>query len=68
MDRIFIMLGVAVAFALFQIFVSNPIAQKIMPTKISDGFMQRVRYSVVHRGVLLAILFGVGGILIAFGW
>ncbi|MDI7864518.1 hypothetical protein MRS76_21515 [Rhizobiaceae bacterium n13] len=66
MDRFLMVLGIAMAFVLFQVFISNPIAQKLLPTKTGDGFAHRVRYSVLHRIVFLALVIGVIGLLALF--
>lgn len=55
MEAFLLVVGVGLAFALFQVFVSNPIAQRMLPTKEDDGFGRRMGYVVVHRLVLAGL-------------
>lgn len=61
-----IFIVVCIGFVLVQVFISNPAAQKILPTKASDGFGRRTGYAVVHRLVLVALVAIAGVIVYAF--
>jgi hypothetical protein len=59
--------GIALAFGLLQVFVSNPIAKKLHPTKTDAGIVRKVGYSIVHHLVLVAIIVGIGAAIALFG-
>lgn len=42
-----------IIFGLVQVFVTNPIAQRIFPTLETDGFGRRYLYRIVHAIVLV---------------
>ncbi len=67
MGVLLVIVGAGIAFALFQVFVSNPAAQKILPTGESASIGRRIGYSIVHRLVLAAILLAVVGVLALLG-
>ncbi|CAJ0867420.1 hypothetical protein AMST5_01952 [freshwater sediment metagenome] len=70
LPKIVILVASLIAFAAFQVFVSNPIAQKLLPTRENDSPGRKWAYDLVHKLVLFVFMFGVIVLLIAAtgGW